>query len=113
MSQCHRNLLTSKRAQIVDDLLVDDILPYLMGELVFKDDDRQIINAELTDLLKAGKCLDLLVTRGDNAFGHFVDSLRAQYGHLAQILVADNQECPSGRSDGATSIKGGTVIYSI
>ena len=112
MSQYHRDLLTSKRPQIVDDLLVDDILPYLMGQFVFNDDDQQQIHTKKSDRLKAEKCLDLLATRGDKAFGHFLDSLRkASCEHIVQHLVTDDQECPimCGRSDGATSIKRGTV----
>ena len=112
MSQYHRDLLTSKRPQIVDDLLVGDILPYLVENFVFNHDDQQRICAETTDKLKAEKCLDLLPTRGDKAFGHFVDSLRREGGceHLAQLLVTDDQEGPSRKSK--TSVERGIVIYS-
>ena len=111
MSQYHRDLLTSKRPQIVADLVVGDILPYLMGKFVFNEDDQQRIHAEMTEKLKAEKCLDLLATRGDKAFGHFVDSLREPYKHLAQLLVTDDQEGPSRKSK--TSVERGNIVIYI
>ena len=74
----------------MEDLLVDDVLPHLVGEFVFDDDDCQLIRAEKTDRLKAGKLLDLLPGRGENAFGHFVDALSTTYPYLADLLV-DNE----------------------
>ena len=95
MTEAHRNLLTSNRVSIVEDLLVDDVLPQLVGKFVFDDDDKQLIRSEKTAKRQTEKLLDLLVKKGDQAFGHFLSALKAPYPYLADLLQVDYDQ---GRS---------------
>ncbi|XP_046850672.1 apoptotic protease-activating factor 1-like [Xenia sp. Carnegie-2017] len=86
MTNDHRDILNKNREAIVEDLLVDDISSPLVSNLVFNDDDLEMIRSEKTSRLQADKLLDLLVTRGDKAFDYFLSALESHYPHLVEIL---------------------------
>lgn len=86
MTNDHRDILNKNREAIAEDLLVDDISSPLVSNLVFDDDDVELIRSEKTSRLQADKLLDLLVTRGDKAFDYFLSALKLPYPHLVEIL---------------------------
>ena len=86
MLEKHIHLLIKYRVELVDDLLVDDVLPYLRSKLVLDGDDIDLIRAEQTPRRKAEKLLDILPTKGFEAFNNFFDSLVEKYPQLAKIL---------------------------
>jgi hypothetical protein len=90
MTEAHKELLISKRVDIVEDLLVDDVLAQLFAKFVFDSNDKELIRSEKTSKRQAEKLLDLLVTRGDQAFKHFLSALREPYPHLAELLQEQN-----------------------
>ena len=94
MTEAHRELLTSNRVAIVEDLLVDDVLAQLFSKFVFDNNDKELIRSEKTSKRQAEKLLDLLVKKGDEAFGHFLSALTDPYPHLAELLQAGH----SGKS---------------
>ena len=91
MTAFHRELLTENRVDIVNDLLVDDVITDLLSNLVLDDDDTELIRAEKSSKRQAEKLLDMLVTKGDRAFGHFVEALRNPYPHLVELLSSDSE----------------------
>ena len=94
MTEAHRELLTSNRVAIVEDLLVDDVLAQLFSNFVFDDNDKELIRSEATSKRQAEKLLDLLVKKGDEAFGHFLSALKDSYPHLAELLQVDDKGLP-------------------
>ncbi|XP_028393942.1 apoptotic protease-activating factor 1-like [Dendronephthya gigantea] len=92
MTEDHKALLESNRVAIVEDLLVDDVLSQLLSQFVFDDDDVELIRFEKTAKRRADKLLDILVKRGDSAFQHFLSALKDPYPHLAELLLAENQQ---------------------
>ena len=109
MPEDYRRVLRINRVDLVNDLLVDDVLPYLFAKFVFDSDHLELIRAEKTDKRKAEKLLDLLPRRGEQAFGHFLDALKDSYPHLYKILIQYTQESPRGMSSTAASLDRGTV----
>ena len=71
----------------MEDLLVDDILPFLRSKFVFDSEDVELIRTEKTARRRAEKVLDILPSKGFEAFNYFFDSLVDKYPHLAQILT--------------------------
>lgn len=89
MLEKHRHLLIKFRGEIVEDLLVDDVLPYLRSKFVLDSEDAEVIRKELTSRRQAEKLLDILSSKGYNTFDHFFTVLKEKYQHLAQLLSSD------------------------
>lgn len=89
MLEKHRHLLIKFRGEIVEDLLVDDVLPYLRSKFVLDSEDAEVIRKELTSRRQAEKLLDILSSKGYNTFDHFFAVLEEKYQHLAQLLSSD------------------------
>lgn len=87
MLEKHIHLLIKHRVEIVDDLLVDDVLPFLRSKFVLDNEDVDLIRAEQTSRRKAEKLIDILPSKGFEAFTVFFDSLVDKYPHLAKILL--------------------------
>ena len=70
--------LTTHRVLITQKLRVDRSLlfDYLRSKLVFDSEDCELIRAEKTNERKAGKLLDVLLTKGKDGLVHFVDVLQ-------------------------------------
>ena len=92
MTAAHEDLLVSNRVAIVEDLLVDDVLIHLQSKFVFDDNDVELIRSERTSKRQAEKLLDLLVKKGDQAFGHFLSALKDPYPYLAELLQGQDGE---------------------
>ena len=96
MLENHRHLLIKFRPEIVEDLLVDDVLVYLRSKFVLDSSDTEVIREEKTSRRQAEKLLDILPTKGYNAFEHFFCILSDKYPHLAHKLrngVSEDNYC--------------------
>ncbi|EDO47633.1 predicted protein [Nematostella vectensis] len=86
MLEKHRHLLIKFRQDISRDLLVDDVLPYLQSKLVLDLYDKECIYVEKTSKKKAQRLLDILPTKGFDAFEHFFTILGEKYPQLVGLL---------------------------
>ncbi|XP_032220712.2 apoptotic protease-activating factor 1 isoform X2 [Nematostella vectensis] len=86
MLEKHRHLLIKFRQDISRDLLVDDVLPYLQSKLVLDSYDKECIYVEKTSKKKAQRLLDILPTKGFDAFEHFFTILGGKYPQLVGLL---------------------------
>ncbi|XP_025107108.1 death domain-containing protein CRADD-like isoform X2 [Pomacea canaliculata] len=69
------------------DLEPDDIIDYLISNLVFNLDDREAIKAEKLRRDRVGKCVELILRAGEDAFKVFLDALEENgYKHLAEKI---------------------------
>lgn len=108
MLENHRHLLIKYREEIATDLLVDDVLVYLESKHIIDTDDKEIIRTQITSKRKAEKLLDILPTKGYEAFGVFYAIIGEKYAHLADLIkngvgdtaygnVLDHVDSPSQR----------------
>ena len=97
MTIVHERLLTQHRVSIVEDLLVDDVITLLQSKFVFDDNDIELIRSEKTSKSQAEKLLDLLVRKGDQAFGHFLSALQNAYPYLAELLQEEGDQSRRSR----------------
>ncbi|XP_019646681.1 PREDICTED: uncharacterized protein LOC109487151 [Branchiostoma belcheri] len=87
-------LLRDHQLYIVNNLRVGDIKSYLIEKKVCSSDMFEEIQMEPTRRQQVEKFLDLLVLRGPNAFGHFCDSLKADYNFLYEKLTTEYKRTP-------------------
>ena len=87
MLQAHRTILVTRRADIVKDLRVNDVLDELKSKFVLETENTEQILHEKTSREQAEKLLDILPNKGSTAFECFRKSLREKYPHLAQLLT--------------------------
>ena len=87
MLEAHRRILVTRRADIVDNLLVNDVLNELRSNFVLKKEDSEQILHEKTSRKQTEKFLDVLPDKGRTAFECFRESLKEKYSHLAQLLT--------------------------
>jgi len=75
------------RIAIVDDLDVHTVLDHLVQNSIIVPEDYELICSKPVSKDRARLLLDILPTRGPNAFGVFVKALReAKYDWLADKL---------------------------
>ncbi len=89
MTTKHRKQLVMNRVQFVKDLDTEGVIPYLIQEEVINQDMADRVMANTTQRNRNAAFLDLLPTRGDRAYGIFVDILKnseAQQPWLAELL---------------------------
>ncbi|KAI8481926.1 hypothetical protein Bbelb_403710 [Branchiostoma belcheri] len=103
MEQRHRDLLRAKRREIIRDLRFRDIRHRLVENKILTSTHLDDIEIEPSRQRQAEALLDILPTRGPNAFAVFRDALKHDYPHLAMILRDDGQE-------GTTTDKGSRVF---
>lgn len=91
MEEKHRNLLRSKRMDLVRDMDGDRISSHLYSQDIFSEEDKELVNAETTPQRKNEKLLDILPKRGDKAFNVFCDTLKElKMFHLEILLRSDH-----------------------
>lgn len=86
MLENHRHLLIKFRDEIATDLLVDDVILYLESQHILDNDDKEIVRSQRTSKRRAEKLLDILPTKGFEAFGAFYKILGQKYPHLAELM---------------------------
>ncbi|XP_053328446.1 death domain-containing protein CRADD [Spea bombifrons] len=76
MDQKHKVLLTKLRLELCAEALADGLVPqYLFQELIITSDQLEQICTQTTSQRRTMKLLDILQTRGPNAFKVFLESL--------------------------------------
>ena len=97
MEQKHRTILRQHWCSIRDNLEPKNILPKLVT--VLTETDEEEIKALCTRQERCDKLLEILPTRGKNAFYVFVNALVKEAPHLAWDLTqAGNKEDPNQSS---------------
>ena len=91
MEQKHRTILRHHWSSIRDNLELKNILPKLVTVLTETDEGE--IKAQSTIKERCDKLLEILPTRGENAFNVFANALVEEAPHLARELTeAGNKE---------------------
>ena len=89
-------VLEKLRETLVQDLQQEKHFAFLRSKAVLDEDDCEEINAKTTRRKKAGLFLDILRTRGENAFDYFCESFivcgKTQLHLLNQILDAYEEQ---------------------
>ena len=97
MEDTNRTILRDFRPTIVNDLEPNDTLPHLSSVLTPKDEAE--IKAQSTRQGRCEKLLEILPRKGPNAFKVFVQALKKEAPHLADVLIeAGNNEDPNQSS---------------
>jgi len=87
MQRADAERLRTNRVDIVADLDVDKVLDQLFAHSIIVAEDCERIHSKPTSQDRARLLLDILPTRGPNAFRVFVQALReARYDWLANKL---------------------------
>jgi len=81
--------LKTNRVDLVTDLDVHQVLDRLIASRIIVSEDQQLICSKPTSQDRARLLLDILPTRGPDAFHVFVQALReARYDWLADKLIS-------------------------
>ncbi|XP_071809613.1 apoptotic protease-activating factor 1-like [Asterias amurensis] len=81
-----RSNLLVHRAAIAQDLTVDYVIDELISDLSVTPEDSELINAEQTRRRKATKLLDIITTKGQQAYNNLYKVLCVRHKHLAVLL---------------------------
>lgn len=77
------------------------LFPYMREKRVFTRDDCDIVKSEITSTMRVSKFLDIMLTKGPSAIGHFHLALEAHYqgvfAFLVQLFTNARVELPSSR----------------
>ena len=88
MQRADADRLRANRVHIVADLDVHRVLDRLIASFLITSEDRELICSKPTAQERARLLLDILPTRGPDAFGIFVQALNeAEYEWLADRLT--------------------------
>ncbi|CAG7833833.1 unnamed protein product [Allacma fusca] len=77
---------------ILSDVLVDHVVPYLLEKFILNYDDKQMIDREITNRQKAERLLDILTCKSKDdflVFPTFKESLRKHYEWVYNKLCED------------------------
>ena len=97
MEQKHRTILRHHWSSIRDNLEPKNILPKLVTVLIETDEEE--IKAQSTRQERCDKLLEILPTRGKNAFNVFANALVKEAPHLAwELTEAGNKKEPNQSS---------------
>jgi len=88
MQRSDADRLRQCRVDIVTDLDVSQVMDRLIASTIIRTEDYELIRSKPTSQDRARLLLDILPTRGPDAFGIFVQALReASYNWLADKLI--------------------------
>lgn len=82
MLETHRRSLRRCRLNFLKDLDVSQVMEYMAPDDGFRQEQRDTILACTTREQRVATFLDHLESRGERAFGLFVEALKARYKHL-------------------------------
>jgi len=85
MDEIHREVIRENFIYIGENLVLKDILDFLVGEMVLTEDMQEEILAEKTKKDKIAKFLFILPRRGPGAFEKFLEGLDS----TKQDFIAD------------------------
>lgn len=84
-------VLETNRVEIVQRLQLDRtfLFDYLRSKNVFDFGDSDLVQAEKTREQKAAKFLDVLTTKGEEGYYHFVDALQLLNPYLYEKITGE------------------------
>ena len=90
----YRDLLESKRFEIVQNLQVDRqyVFDYLRHKGVLDGEDCELIQCEKTTPLKIGKFVDVLARKGPQAYQCLLESLQLEHPALYKKLTGEEAD---------------------
>ncbi|XP_054757904.1 uncharacterized protein LOC129264056 [Lytechinus pictus] len=101
MTTKHREILLQVTPDLLNDLDADDIVPHLLADMIITSHDAAKVKAETTRRDKVSALLDIIPTRGDKAYGSFMECLKKMEGstHLYFTMkkyedTYQEQSCP-------------------
>ena len=85
------DVLETNRFEIVQRLQTDRtfLFDYLRSKNVFDSGDYDLVLAEKTRERKAGKFLDVLMTKGRTGYNHFIDAIQVSNAGLFEKLTGE------------------------
>lgn len=91
VEETFEDVLERNRVEIVQCLQLDRtfLFDYLRSKAVFDIGDCDLVHAEKTREQKAGKLLDILMTKGDDGYSHFVDAIQLLNPHLFEKVTGE------------------------
>lgn len=88
MNDVHRETLRKNWVYLLENLVTDELLDYLLGNEVITPDMYEEINVQLTRQDKVTHFLSILQRRGPQAFNNFLDALVAtNQGFISDKLI--------------------------
>ncbi|XP_067020541.1 uncharacterized protein [Acropora muricata] len=90
MKDKHRLILRHSRVSIGRNLEPNNILSKLVT--VLTETDEEEVKAQLTRQARCEKLLEILPRKGPNAFKVFVEALKEEANHLADVLIEADRE---------------------
>lgn len=90
-AETFEDILERNRVEIVQYLQLDRtfLFDYLRSKAVFDIGDCDLVHAERTREQKAGKLLDVLMTKGDEGYSHFIDAVQLLNPHLFEKITGE------------------------
>ena len=84
-------VLDTNRVEIVQRLQLDRtfLFDYLRSKKIFDLGDCELIGAEKTREQKAGKFLDVLITKGEEGYNHFIDAIQLLNPSLYERITGE------------------------
>ncbi|XP_041467663.1 uncharacterized protein LOC121418027 [Lytechinus variegatus] len=92
MTTKHREILQKATPDLLNDLHADDIMPHLLADMIITSQDAAKINAKATPRDKVSALLDIIPTRGDKAYGSFMECLKKMEGSTHLYLTVKKYE---------------------
>lgn len=91
VEETFEDVLERNRVEIVQCLQLDRtfLFDYLRSKAVFDIGDCDLVHAERTREQKAGKLLDILMTKGNEGYSHFVDAIQLLNPHLFEKITGE------------------------
>ena len=90
MDQTHKEVLRKHRLDLSNQLLIGDtIVHFLYQENILTENHVEEIQAQITNKKKTLRLLDILPTRGPQAFDTFLQSLEEEFIWIKDKLLQD------------------------
>ena len=88
MDDKHRNILRRFRKELAEDMEPEKVLRQMVDPHLFTAEDEHKVKAEKTRLDQCEKFLDMLVRKGDRAYGIFMETIGKVHPHLANVILS-------------------------
>lgn len=105
MDPRHKEILRKHRLDLSNQIFIDDtVVHFLYQESILTESHVEEIQAQTTNKKRTLKLLDILPTRGPQAFGTFLKSLEEEFLWVAerlqqgQVDAEAHEQIPAGES---------------
>ncbi|XP_054712748.1 LOW QUALITY PROTEIN: disks large homolog 5-like [Uloborus diversus] len=99
MDEKHKELLKFHRTRFLQCVDIDRLIPHLQSNGVLSNDDVTDLRKYTSSGAKAEKLLDLLPSKGSQAFQAFCLALENTYPHLLTVMFLSGNKKMSGMND--------------